>query len=450
LRKLVKLVENITGTEDNDSRGYDYIQDLVMDISDKNMHLDDIVTKNLYNKLLISTLSDEEYEEFIKRCPNFPQPCIIIIFKGEQIPLNVIELLLNKENITNEILLNADGNIVLFLKYIKDESYENIINTKMLNIASNIKEQGLKLDIAVSFECKTIYEVSDTYKKTLKMFRFIDYEHVIHSRNASLDENYEYSVDVEENRRLYELILSGNATAAKQIIYKQWYELMQVPYFDNRIEQLFFSHKDILSSAAKELNYNISLPQYNNELVIKDIAFLIADVVDDLCNYVVKREQENDRDLYNIKLALHPDDPPVPRLGGVSRIMISYENIKKAISVVNSCNLGVTMCQATYHIMGENLYEIIPKLNEKIFFIHFRNTTGNKKKFRETFHDNGEINMKNILELYRKCGINVPIRVDHVPTLAGESDKTGYSSFGRLFALGYLKGLLEIGEENRR
>lgn len=146
---------------------------------------------------------------------------------------------------------------------------------------------------------------------------------------------------------------------------------------------------------------------------------------------------------YGIKLALHPDDPPVPRLGNVSRIMISYENIKRAITVVKSDNLGVTLCQACYLVMGEDLYTVIPELKEKIFFIHFRNVTGNKYRFQETFHDNGEIKMGEILKLYMQCGIHVPIRVDHVPTLAGEKDTTGYSALGRLYAIGYLKGLLE-------
>ena len=147
---------------------------------------------------------------------------------------------------------------------------------------------------------------------------------------------------------------------------------------------------------------------------------------------------------YNIKLALHPDDPPLEKLGNVERIMTSYENINKAINVVKSDNLGITMCQATYLMMGEDLYDVIPKLKDKIFFIHFRNAVGNKFKFNETFHDNGLIDMPDIMRLYKKHNINVPIRVDHVPLMAGENQEVaGYTALGRLFALGYLKGILE-------
>lgn len=147
---------------------------------------------------------------------------------------------------------------------------------------------------------------------------------------------------------------------------------------------------------------------------------------------------------YNVKLALHPDDPPLLKLGDVERIMISFDNINKAINIADSDNLGVTMCQACYLMMGEDLYDVIPKLKDKIFFVHFRNVTGNKYKFNETFHDNGLINMADIMRLYKECGISVPVRVDHVPLMAGESQEVaGYTALGRLYAIGYLKGIIE-------
>lgn len=150
---------------------------------------------------------------------------------------------------------------------------------------------------------------------------------------------------------------------------------------------------------------------------------------------------------YDIKLALHPDDPPLDRLGDVERIMTGYENIAKAVNIVDSSNLGVTMCQACYLMMGENLYDVIPKLAEKIFFVNFRNVTGNKYGFHETFHDNGDIDMADIIRLYKKLNINVPVRVDHVPLMAGEKqDTAGYTALGRLYAIGYLRGILE-GEQ---
>ncbi len=151
---------------------------------------------------------------------------------------------------------------------------------------------------------------------------------------------------------------------------------------------------------------------------------------------------------HNIKLALHPDDPPRD-LGAVERIMTSADNIDHAINgIVRSDCLGITMCQATYHIMGEDLAQTIKRFCDKIFFIHFRNTVGNLDSYRETFHDNGTLPMAEIMKIYKKCGIDVPIRVDHVPTMVGERMvNQGYDAIGRYFAIGYLKGILEAIEK---
>ena len=149
---------------------------------------------------------------------------------------------------------------------------------------------------------------------------------------------------------------------------------------------------------------------------------------------------------YHIRLALHPDDPPVPRLGNVSRILISLANIDKAVHLVESPYLGVTMCQATYSAMGEDVFECIRHFSrqEKLFFVHFRDIVGDRYRFHETFHDNGQTDMAQAVRTYRDCGYEGPVRVDHVPTMAGESnDRPGYASIGRLFAIGYLKGLLD-------
>ena len=152
---------------------------------------------------------------------------------------------------------------------------------------------------------------------------------------------------------------------------------------------------------------------------------------------------------YGIKLGLHPDDPPVPRLGDVERIMISKANIKKAVyDIVKSDSLGVTMCQANYFVMGEDLERTIEEFADKIFMVHFRNTRGVPEHFRETYHDNGDIDMAKIMKAYVRNGVNVPIRVDHVPTMAGEvSTLPGYDALGRLFAIGYLKGIMDACKE---
>jgi mannonate dehydratase len=78
----------------------------------------------------------------------------------------------------------------------------------------------------------------------------------------------------------------------------------------------------------------------------------------------------------------------------------------------------------------------------KIFFVHFRDVRGTPEKFEETFHDDGKTNMLACMEAYKEIGFEGVLRPDHVPTMEGDSNEhAGYSSIGRLFAIGYIKGL---------
>lgn len=149
---------------------------------------------------------------------------------------------------------------------------------------------------------------------------------------------------------------------------------------------------------------------------------------------------------YGIRLALHPDDPPVPRLGRVERILICLDAMDQAVNLVPSSHVGVTFCQGTFSAMGEDVCACIRHFGRrnKLFYVHFRDVVGLREQFRESFHDNGQTDMADAVRAYIEQGFAGPIRVDHVPTMAGEDNQNpGYSSVGRLFALGYLKGLLE-------
>jgi len=147
-----------------------------------------------------------------------------------------------------------------------------------------------------------------------------------------------------------------------------------------------------------------------------------------------------------VKMALHPDDPPVPVLQGIGRILINADAIRKALSLSSSPSHGLTFCQGTYVTMGENIPELIEEFGKagKIFFVHLRDVEGTPGHFRETFHDNGPTNMPEMLKLYQHIGFNGPLRSDHVPTMAGEAnDQAGYGMSGNLFGIGYIKGMMD-------
>lgn len=152
-----------------------------------------------------------------------------------------------------------------------------------------------------------------------------------------------------------------------------------------------------------------------------------------------------------IKLALHPDDPPIPSIRGIARIMTSADAFKRLIEMVPSPNNGLTLCQGTFATMGEDIPSVIRYFGkrEKIFFVHFRDIRGDKWNFEETFHDEGKTDMYKAMKTYFEVGFKGPMRPDHVPTVAGDSnDHPGYSEYGTLFAIGYIKGLIEAATKS--
>jgi mannonate dehydratase len=143
-----------------------------------------------------------------------------------------------------------------------------------------------------------------------------------------------------------------------------------------------------------------------------------------------------------VKLAMHPDDPPLSPIRGMGRIMRSVENYQRLLDLVPSEVNGITLCQGNFTLMTDDLPSVIRKFGEKIFFVHFRDVRGTPENFVETFHDEGKTDMVACMKAYKDIGFNGVLRPDHVPTMEGDSNKdAGYSSIGRLFAIGYIKGL---------
>jgi mannonate dehydratase len=146
----------------------------------------------------------------------------------------------------------------------------------------------------------------------------------------------------------------------------------------------------------------------------------------------------------NVKLAMHPDDPPLSPIRGLGRIMRSVENFQRLVDLAPSEVNGICLCQGNFTLMTDDLPGAIRQFGKqgKIFFVHFRDVRGTPEKFEETFHDDGKTDMLECMKAYKEIGYEGVLRPDHVPTMEGDSNEhAGYSSIGRLFAIGYIKGL---------
>jgi mannonate dehydratase len=147
-----------------------------------------------------------------------------------------------------------------------------------------------------------------------------------------------------------------------------------------------------------------------------------------------------------VRLAMHPDDPPLSPIRGVARIMRSVEAFQKLIDLVPSPMNGIALCQGNFTLMTSDLPSVIRHFGRqgKIFFVHLRDVRGTAAEFVETWHDEGQTDLVACLKAYLEVGFDGPLRPDHVPTVEGDSNEhPGYSSYGRLYAIGYIRGLLD-------
>jgi mannonate dehydratase len=152
---------------------------------------------------------------------------------------------------------------------------------------------------------------------------------------------------------------------------------------------------------------------------------------------------------HDVKLALHPDDPPVERLRGIPRIVTSVDALERVTQIYPSRHNGLTFCQGSIASQGPDvdIPAAIRRFGERglIHFVHFRDVRGTPGSFVEAWHDDGQNDMYAAMKTYYDVGFRGPIRPDHVPTVTGleENRFPGYNDLGALFAIGYIKGLME-------
>ena len=145
-----------------------------------------------------------------------------------------------------------------------------------------------------------------------------------------------------------------------------------------------------------------------------------------------------------VLLALHPDDPPVPSLGGVARIMRSFDAFKRAMDLSDSPNHGLDFCVGSWSEMSpEECLKGLKYFGEqgKIVYVHFRDVLGTVPNFREAFIGEGNLNMFEVMKTLRQVGFKGYMIDDHVPTMSNDG---GWNSRSRAFANGQMSAMLEL------
>jgi mannonate dehydratase len=149
---------------------------------------------------------------------------------------------------------------------------------------------------------------------------------------------------------------------------------------------------------------------------------------------------------YKVKMGCHPQDPGVPRnYRGIEAVPLATPaGLKRFVSIKESPYHGLNFCQGTVSEQlerpGEQIFDVIRDLGgrKKIFNVHFRNIEGGYLNFRETFIDNGSVDMLKAARAYKEVGYDGMLMPDHVPNVDGDPDHMQ----GFAFAIGYIKAII--------
>lgn len=155
---------------------------------------------------------------------------------------------------------------------------------------------------------------------------------------------------------------------------------------------------------------------------------------------------------YDVKMAIHPDDPPYP-IFGLPRIITNEENLDRFLELVNSPYNGLTFCTGS---LGSAHFNNIVKMVDKyagmgrIHFMHIRNVTLlDNGSFEETAHYSpcGSMDIVRIVEALHKNNYSGYVRPDHGRMIWGETGRPGYGLYDRALGAMYLTGIWETLEK---
>ncbi len=142
-----------------------------------------------------------------------------------------------------------------------------------------------------------------------------------------------------------------------------------------------------------------------------------------------------------IVIGFHPDDPPVPSLFGVPRILSTFNDCKKALAIANSANVAMCLCAGTWAEGGaamgidpEGAIRYFGGRNQ-IYEVHFRNVTAPLPHFQEVFVDNGYYDMYKVMKALADVKYRGIVHLDHAVDMVG-----GNRTY-EAFAMGYMKAM---------
>ncbi|MDQ0871820.1 mannonate dehydratase [Paenibacillus sp. V4I3] len=156
---------------------------------------------------------------------------------------------------------------------------------------------------------------------------------------------------------------------------------------------------------------------------------------------------------YDIKMAIHPDDPPWS-IFGLPRIMTNANNFRRLLRMVDSPYNGLTLCSGSLGANpANNIPAMVREFGDRIPFAHIRNVRVYENgDFIETSHraQDGTVDICEIVKAYHEIGFTGYARPDHGRHIFDEACRPGYGLYDRALGIMYLWGIWDSLERSRR
>ena len=350
-----------------------------------------------------------------------------------------------------------DENIKKRINFIKKHNSKNNINLKWNVVESIPVHNNIKL------REKNYKKLVDNYKDTIRNI----------AKNKIYTVCYNFMPIVDWTRTQLDYVLPTDGLALRfsylhLIIFEKFIlRLKDVDqrYSNKEIKKSEILYKKMTSKQISNLKLAImgGLPASEKKYSVKNFKEMISlyrnykknDLQDNLKNFlqeIVPVAEDN-----NVKMAIHPDDPPIP-LFGIPKVVSTLKDYKHIFNSYNSPNNGMTFCSGSLASNIDNdIYKIFNSFKNKINFIHLRNVKleRDKKSFYESNHLSGDVDFVKLIKMIvkeeksrsKKHKVDIPMRPDHGHCLLDDQIKKninpGYTAIGRMMGLSELRGIIK-------